>query len=123
MTIDPGQFVDLPLRGGFVIKAVEFTEKPLRDALEREAVAQTRIVGREFHLLIRAGLNDEGLSVTLYHEVLEAAAVASSHPPERVMDLNEAGFEHAAREAQARWGDASPANLNRLLQFHGFREE
>lgn len=57
---------------GFVIKAVGFTEKPLLDALEREAVAQTRIVGREFRLLIHTSLSEEELSVTLYHEVLEA---------------------------------------------------
>jgi hypothetical protein len=123
MMIEPGQFVDLRLHGGFVIKEVEFTAAPLKDPLEREAVAQTRIVGREFRLLVRAGLSDQELSITLYHEILEAAAVGSLHAPESVLDFNEAGFERAAREAHARWGNASPANLNLLLQFHGFREE
>ncbi len=46
--IDLGQFVDLRLHCGFIIKAVGFAERPLLDALEREAVAQTRIVGGSF---------------------------------------------------------------------------
>jgi hypothetical protein len=75
------------------------TQQLLEDPLGREAVAQTRIVGREFRLAIRAGLSEEELSVTLYHEILEAMTVASSHPPETVCDLNEAGFEAAAWRA------------------------
>ena len=90
------------------------------DAIGREAVAQTKIVVRDFRLFIRAGLNDEELSVTLYHEILEAATVAADDPPAAVMDFNEANFERAACEAHERWGHASPDNLNRLLQFHGF---
>ena len=121
--IDARQFINLRLRGGFVIKAIEFTNKPLVDALEREAIAQTRIVGREFRILVRAGLSHEEMSVTLYHEILEAASVGSLNPPDSVMDLNEAGFERAARDAHKRWGNASPDNLNRLLHFHGFPEE
>lgn len=120
--IDSRQFIGLRLRGGFVIKELEFTRDPLMDVLEREAAAQTRIVGREFRLLIRAGLSEEELSVTLYHEILEAAAVASLNPPAEVTDFNEASFEQAAHDAHSRWGNASPDNLNRLLQFHGFRE-
>jgi len=95
--IDPRQFIGLRLRGGFVIKEIEFTQEPMADALGREAVAQTRI--------------------------LEAAAVGCRNPPESMMDFNEAAFERAARQAQARWGDASPTNLNLLLQFHEFREQ
>ena len=121
--IDPRQFVGLRLRGGFTIEAIEFTEAPLVDALGREAAAQTRIVGHAFRLLIRSGMTEEELSVTLYHEILEAAAVGSMNPPESVMDLNEAGFERAAREAQQRWGITSPDNLNRVLQLHGFHEQ
>jgi len=121
--IDTRQFINLRLRGGFVIKQIEFTNEPLLDALEREAVAQTRIVGREFRLLIRSGLNEEELSITLYHEILEAASVASLNPPAGVMDFNEAAFERAARAAQARWGAASPETVNLMLQFHGFPEQ
>jgi len=119
--IDINQFKNLRLHGGFLIKDIELTDAPIVDAIGREAVAQTRVIAREFRLFIRAGLSEEELSITLYHEILEAASVAVSNPPDRVIEFNEADFERAAREAHERWGDASPANLNLLLQFHGFR--
>ena len=59
----------------------------------------------------------------LYHEILEAATVASLHPPVRVMEFNEGDFERAARAAHAEWGDPTPENPNRMLQSYGFREE
>jgi hypothetical protein len=121
--IDPASFENLRLRGGFVIVRVEFINAPMVDALEREAIAQTRIVGRNFYLLIRAGLNERELSVSLYHEILEATAVASLHPPDTVMEFNEGDFERAAQATHAEWGNASPENLNRMLQSYGFREE
>jgi hypothetical protein len=120
--IDVLRFIGLRLHGGFVIKQVEFTHEPMLDALEREAVGQTRIVGREFRLLIQSGLNEDELSLTLYHEILEAAAVASSDPPAIMMDFNEAAFERAAHDAHQRWGLATPESLNLMLQFYGFRE-
>lgn len=115
------QFKDLNLTGGFTVKNVELSGIPMVDALGREAVAQTRIVGREFRLTIRSGLSDEELSISLYHEILEAASVAVDNPPASVIDFNEAGYEQAARQAHERWGNASPDNLNRLLQFYGFQ--
>jgi hypothetical protein len=121
--IDPASFRNIRLRGGFVIVGVEFTRALMRDALERDAVAHTRIVGGQFHVLIQAGLSDRELSISLYHEILEAATVASLHPPGSVMDFNEGDFERAAQAAHAEWGDASPDNLNRMLQSYGFREE
>ena len=121
--MDPASFKKVRLRGGFVIAGVKFTHAPMRDALEREAVAQTRIVGGRFHVLIQAGLSDRELSISLYHEILEAATVASLHPPGSVMELNEGDFERAAQTAHAEWGDATPENLNRMLQSYGFREE
>jgi hypothetical protein len=115
-------FIDLRLRGGFIIAALEFTPEPMLDAIGREAVAQTRATGSDFQLLIRSGLSDEELSVTLYHEVLEAATVANQHPPDSVLDLNEAGFERAARQMHRELGCVSPENLNRMLQILGFPE-
>jgi len=53
--IDPVSFRNTRLPGGFVIEKIEFTQEPMVDALEREAIEQTRIVGRDFRLLIRAG--------------------------------------------------------------------
>ena len=119
--IDIRQFKNLRLNGGFIIKDIGLTDAPIMDAIGREAVAQTSGIAREFRLLIRAGLSEAELSITLYHEILEAASVAIASPPATVMDFNEADFERAAHEAHERWGNASPANLNLLLQFHGFR--
>ena len=121
--IDIDSFLNQRLGGVFFIAEIQLTQEPLEDALGREAVAQTRILGREFRVVIRSGLPDEELSITLYHEILEAATVASSHPPESVLDLNEAGFEAAARRAHQAWGQASVENLNCMLQFYGFRGE
>lgn len=119
--IELGQFKNLRLHGGFVVREIDLTESPIVDAIGREAIAQTSAIAKNFRLLIRAGLSDEELSITLYHEILEAASVAMDIPPASVIDFNEADFEHAAQEAHKRWGNASPANLNLLLQFHGFR--
>ena len=94
---------------------------PIVDAIGREAVAQTSAIAGNFRLLIRGGLSEEELSITLYHEILEAASVALAEPPASVMDFNKLDFERAARQAPGRWGNTSPANLNLLLQFHGFR--
>ncbi|MCX6905347.1 MAG: hypothetical protein NTW03_18085 [Verrucomicrobia bacterium] len=121
--VDPQSFLKLALPGGFVIVGLELTDEPMVDALGREAVAQTRITGREFRLRIRSGLAGDELSITLYHEILEAATVASLAPPASLAEFNEAAFERAALEAHQRWGDASPANVDRLLQFHGFGRE
>jgi hypothetical protein len=121
--IDPASFKNVRLRGGFVITDIKFTDAPMVDALGREAVAQTRVVGRTFQLTIRAGLTDRELSISLYHEILEAATVGSWPPPDSVMEFNEGDFERAAQAAHAEWGTATPENLNRMLQFFGFREE
>jgi hypothetical protein len=121
--VDLKQFKNFQLHGGFVIKDIELTDDRIVDAIGREAIAQTSAIVREFRLLIRSRLSEEELSITLYHEILEAASVATTIPPADVIDFNEAGFEKAARNAHKRWGNASPANLNLLLQFHGFQGE
>ena len=119
--IDINQFKHLRLHGGFIITNIGLTDGPIVDAIGREAIAQTSAVARQFRLLVHSGLSEKELSITLYHEILEAASVAIANPPVGVMDFNEADFERAARDAHERWGNASPANLNLLLQFHGFR--
>jgi hypothetical protein len=119
--IDLKQFKNLRLHGGFVIKEIQLTDYPIVDAIGREAVAQTSAIVREFRLLIRSGLSEEELSITLYHDILEAASVATANPPADAIDFNEADFEQAAQNAHKRWGNASPANLNLLLQFYGFQ--
>ena len=73
-------------------------------------------------MIIRSGLSRRELSITLYHEVLEAATVASLHPPGSVMEFNEGDFERVARIMHTELGDVSPEKLNRMLQSHNFGE-
>ncbi len=49
--------------------------------------------------------------------------VACLHPPATVLEFNEGHFERAAYDMHERFGPASPASLNRMLQFFGFAEE
>lgn len=111
------------LHGGFVVQDVETVPGLIVDAVGREASAHTRVQGQSFHLLMRSGMNDGEMSVTLYHEILEAAAVAVDYTPAGVEDFCEADFVQAGYEAFKRWGDVSPENLSLMLIFHGFREE
>lgn len=119
--IDLGTFKNLQLRGGFRIVRLEIAGEPLVDALGRQAIARTAIIGCEFHITIRSGLTDEELSVTLYHEILEAMTVASDNPPESVRMLNEGDFERAAYDTHNKLGDASPVSIDRMLQSYGFQ--
>jgi hypothetical protein len=118
--IELKSFKNLQLRGGFFISEIEITAEPLTDAIGREAVAMTRIVGSEFKLLIRDGLSAEELSVTLYHEILEAASVASFTPPSAVLDFNEQDFEQSAQKMHAQLGKATPDTVQVMLQSFGF---
>ena len=77
-------------------------------------------MGRTLDVVIRADLSKRELSVTLYHEILEAATVAMENPPAAVRDLNEAGFDRAAYQAHEQFGEVSPQNLDRMLQLYGF---
>ncbi|MGC2352337.1 MAG: hypothetical protein WA496_02955 [Candidatus Udaeobacter sp.] len=118
--IDLSTFQNLPLRGDFTIVRLELTNEPIADAIGREARARTRIVGRGFDLLIRAGLSQRELSVTLYHEILEAAKAAIENPPAAVRELNEGDFDRAAYQAHEQFGEVSPQNLDQMLQLYGF---
>jgi hypothetical protein len=120
--IDFRSFENIPLRGGFTIVRIEPAAGLLLDALGREAIARTRIVEGNFAIAIKSDLTEEEQSVTLYHEILEAAAVASPNPPPTVIDLNEGDFERAAYSAHGQFGVASVENLNRMLKSYGFKE-
>jgi len=115
-------FDHLELLGGFLILHVVVSEEPLIDAIGREALARTSIIGREFEIILCPGLSGKELSVTLYHEVLEAAAVASDDPPESLIEFNEGDFDTAAYAAHEQFGPVSPATLNLMLRSHGFAE-
>ena len=113
-------FQNLQLRGGFELQEVSLATRPLLDPLERAATAQTTIRGNRFHIILLDDLDDRELSISLYHEVLEAATVAAEQPPDAVIEFNEGDFEQAALAAHARLGPASPASLNRMLADLGF---
>lgn len=119
--LDLAPFQNLKLRGNFLIAEVRLTAQPLLDPLDRAATAQTIIRGNRFRIFLRADLDERELSISLYHEVLEAATVAADHPPGRVVEFNEGAFEEAAQAAHARLGLASPATLNQMLAEFGFR--
>jgi hypothetical protein len=118
--IDLAPFQNLPLRGGFLLVEVKLTAQPLLDPLERAATAQTVIRGTRFHIFLRADLDEREMSVSLYHEVLEATALAAVSPPASVLEFNEGAFEQAAQAAHAGWGVATPESLNRMLADFGF---
>ena len=118
--LDLSPFENLLLRGGFHIVGVRLTADALFDPLRRAAVAQTRICGNAFHILLRADLNELELSVSMYHEILEAATVASANPPQSVLEMNEGDFEQAAQRAHQTYGVATPKTLNRMLADFGF---
>jgi hypothetical protein len=109
-----------PIRGGFTVRQIDVAVAPLIDALGREAIARTQILGKEFFVVIRAGLSDEELSVTIYHEILEAATVALADPPAAVRSFNEGDFESAAYRAFEQLGPASAERLDQMLQSYGF---
>jgi len=121
--MNPKSFENLRLRGGFVVLGIDWVIGPLVDAAGRNAVGNTRIIGREILVTLTSGLDEKEKSVSLYHEVLEAMSVACEKPPDSVTEFNEGDFEKAGYEAHKQFGPASPDNLNRMLQFYGFEEE
>jgi hypothetical protein len=60
------------------------------------------------------------MSMSLYHEVLEAATLAMDLPPTAVIEFNEGDFEKAAQQSHRRLGMATPATLNEMLAEFGF---
>ena len=116
------EFTNLELVGGFRITHIEIDDEPLTDALGRDAIARTAVIGKRFELTIRSGLSEREWSVTLYHEILEAAAVAADDPPVSVLEFNESHFEAAAYAAHETFGPATPSSLNQMLHSYGFRE-
>jgi hypothetical protein len=113
-------FVGLRLRDGFIITQIESTDEPLVDTLGRVAAAQTTIIGQRLSLRLRVDMDERELSLTLYHEILEAVAVGSAHPPEILLDFNEGDFELAAQKMHGKLGPATPETLNRMLQLYDF---
>jgi hypothetical protein len=113
-------FQSLPLRGGFLLRRVVLAQVRMIDAMGRIAVARTTVTGSSLEIELESNPDPAELSVSLYHEVLEGVAVAAISPPAAVCELNEAGFEAAARDAHGRLGMACPTTLNQMLEEFGF---
>jgi hypothetical protein len=118
--LDLAPFRNLRLRGGFTIVELSLTAEPMLDPLDREATAQTIIRGKRLHISLQSDLDERELSISLYHEVLEAATVAAEHPPEAVLEFNEGAFEQAAQTAHGKLGPATPGTLNQMRVEFGF---
>ena len=108
------------LHGGFTIESVTIHEELGVDAIGRPAVAHTRTIARRMAIVLQRGMSAEEVSISLYHEVLEAATTGIVDPPASVQELNEAGFEQMARLFHARLGPATIESLSRMLKELGF---
>ncbi len=118
--LDLAPFRNLRLRGGFTLVEVRLTAEPILDPLERAATAQTIIRGKSLHISLRSDLGEREASVSLYHEVLEAATLAADRPPVAVLEFNEGAFEQAAQAVHTRLGPAAPETPNQMLVEFGF---
>ena len=114
-------FQNVSLRGGFLLLGVTVADEPMVDAMGRLALAKTSIIGSTMEIALGCAMPDPvEISISSYHEVLEAATIAAAEPQKSVWELNEAGFETAAQDCHRRLGMASPDNLNQMLEEFGF---
>lgn len=113
-------FTGAHLRGGFLLKGITVSTQPMVDPIGRPASARTVIIAATLEIELQPRMSDEDVSVSIYHEVLEAAAVAAVHPPSAVLEVNEADFESAAHRMHALSGPATVESPNRMLEMHGF---
>lgn len=120
--MDVTQFSDLQLPQGFVLHSIELARAPMRDAIGRPALAKAIIESHAISIELAADQAADELSVSIYHELLEAMTVGVASPPPAVCDLNEAGFERAAQDAHRRHGLANPRSVLAFLHEFGFTE-
>lgn len=119
--MDLRDFQNLPLRGGFLLLNVNIISEPMVDAMGRAALARTSIIGSTLQIDICGSLPDShAISISLYHEILEGAAVAAPLPPAAVCEMNEGDFEKAAIDSHRRFGKATPITVNQMLESFGF---
>ncbi len=118
--IDVSSFQGAPLRGGYHIVRLELTSELMIDPLNRPALARTQIIGHDLFITVRSDLTDEEISISIYHEVLEAMTLAVDDPPDQLQEFNEGAFEKAGKGSHDTLGFASPDRLNAMLQFYDF---
>ena len=114
------EFRNANLHGGFTIESVTTSKRIGVDAIGRPAVAHTRTIGSRMVIVLQRGLSSEEISISLYHEVLEAATASAVSPPASVHELNEAGFDEKARLFHAKMGPATIESLSEMLKELGF---
>ena len=115
-------FRGLQLPNGFTLLKIELVASPMSDAIGRPALAKAVIEGETISIDLLADQTSDQLSVSIYHELLEAMTVGVPSPPQSVCALNEAGFEKAAQDAHRRHGLANPHNVLNFLHEFGFTE-
>ncbi len=120
--MDFTEFKSLILPSGFVLLGIEFEDGPMLDAIGRSALAKAVIEDGTISIHLAVGQSPDELSISIYHEVLEALTVGAANPPSAVGGLNEAGFEQAATEAHRRHGLANPARVLKFLHEFGFTD-
>jgi hypothetical protein len=115
-----GTFRNLPLRGGLILREIVFAADPFTDAIGRPALARALITGTDVQIQLAPESDEASLSISIYHEVLEAVAISVISPPAAVAAMNEGAFEAAAISAYETFGPAAPDTVNRMLEMHGF---
>lgn len=120
--MDLEQFNDLQLPQGFRLLGVETAEAPMLDAIGRPALARAVIENSTVSIYVAADQSPAEISVSIYHELLEAMTVGVPSPPIDVCDLNEAGFEQAAKDAHRRHGLANSSSVLIFLREFGFTD-
>ena len=118
--VDLNSFRDLLLPQGFRLLRIELVADPMLDAIGRPALAKATIENRTIAIQLAAGQTSEEMSVSIYHEVLEAMTIGVPFPPSAVRDFTEAAFEQAAKRAHRQHGLASKASVITFLYEHGF---
>jgi hypothetical protein len=119
--MDLNSFDGLSLPGGFHLQAIRFADANMIDPLGRPALAKSVIEGSNISISVLS-LSDMEISISIYHEILEALTVAHNSPPESILMLNEAGFEQAAQDAHQKYGFATPSSVIEFLRNYGFNE-
>jgi hypothetical protein len=109
------------LRGGFSIESISVAEGKL--GLRGISLGQTTIEpikSGKMTIQIAPGQSPDEQSVTIYHEVLEAAGLDAKKPPAVLLDLSEEDFDLLAYMAHEQFGPATVENLNMRLDALGF---
>jgi hypothetical protein len=119
-----GQFDSLvgqTLHSGILIEAIAY-EDELYDVLGRPATGWTRQIGNRLEITLLSGLTEEEASVTMYHELIEAAMGVHfpNDVPIALHEVNEEQIDDLAVKYHQRFGPATVDTLNEMLRELGF---